>query len=73
MSLDLLLRICETLGASPNQILEGSYALPASPEQASSSELLLWGLSPELRLLCCDIIELMKKSPANRSPENSTN
>ena len=65
MSLDLLLRICETLGASPNQILEGSYAPPSSPERTSSSELLLGGLSPELRLLCCDMIELMKKSPAN--------
>ena len=73
MSLDLLLRICETLGASPNQILEGSYAPPSSPERTSSSELLQGGLSPELRLLCCDMIELMKKSPANRTSENSTN
>ena len=48
MSLDLLLRICETLGASPNQILEGSYAPPSSPERTSSSELLQGGLSPEL-------------------------
>ena len=62
MSLDLLLRICETLGASPNQILEGSYAPPSSPERTSSSELLQGGLSPELRLLCCDMIELMKKA-----------
>lgn len=68
MSLDLLLRICEALSVTPNHILSGAYSdSGASPSGGRPSDDLLQHVSPELRLLCHEIIDLIQKSPLNRS------